>query len=149
MAANMSVRCQPSRGGTATSHSGLELAPGRVVLDVLEAGQLVRQGAHVAAALHVVLPAQRVEARSPPPDVAAQQGQVDEGEHVVDGVVVLGDAERPAQLGPVGGGVGVGQFADGLGRDAGDRRAALERPVLDRRGVLVEAGRGRARRTCC
>ncbi len=36
-----------------------------VALDVLEAGQLVRDRAHVAAALHVVLAAQRVEARSP------------------------------------------------------------------------------------
>ncbi len=118
---------------------GVELRPRDVVLDVLEAGQLVRQGAHVAAALDVVLAAQRVEPGAPATDVTAQQGEVDEGEHVVDGVVVLGDAERPAQLGAVGAGVGVGQLADGLGRDAGDRRATLERPLL--------APRRRTRRT--
>ena len=58
-----------------------------VVLDVLEAGQLVGDRAHVAAALHVVLAAQRVEARAVAPDVAAQQRQVDQREDVVDGVV--------------------------------------------------------------
>ena len=73
-----------------------------VVDDVLEAGQAVGDGAHVAAALHVVLAAQRVEAGAVAADVAGQQRQVDERQHVVDPVVVLGDAERPAQLGPVG-----------------------------------------------
>jgi hypothetical protein len=33
----------------------------RVLLDVLEAGELVRDRAHVSAALHVVLPAERIE----------------------------------------------------------------------------------------
>jgi hypothetical protein len=121
---------------------GLELRPRRGVGDVLEAGQLVRQRSHVAAALDVVLPAQRVEPRAVAPDVSAQQGEVDEAEHVVDGVVVLGDAERPAQLGPVGPGVGVGELADRLGRHAGDLGAAFERPLLDRRGVLGVAGGG-------
>ena len=65
-------------------------------------GSLFGDGAHVAAALHVVLPAQRVEAAAVAADVAGEQRQVDEREHVVDRVVVLGDAERPAQLGPVG-----------------------------------------------
>jgi hypothetical protein len=49
-----------------------------VVLDVLEARQLVGESAHVAAALHVVLPAQRVEARAPAPDVAGEQREVDQ-----------------------------------------------------------------------
>ena len=42
-----------------------------VALDVLEARQLVRDRAHVAAALHVVLAAQRVEAGAVAADVAA------------------------------------------------------------------------------
>ena len=120
---------------------GLELGPGHRVLDVLEAGQLGREGAHVAAALHVVLPAQRVEPGAPPADVPAEQRQVDEGEHVVDTVVVLGDAERPADLRPVGAGVGMGELADRLDGNSGDLRAALERPLLDRCRVLGEAGR--------
>ena len=51
----------------------VELRPERVVLDVLEARQPVGQGAHVAAALDVVLAAQRVEAAAVPADVAGQQ----------------------------------------------------------------------------
>jgi hypothetical protein len=45
--------------------------------------------------------------------VAAQQREVDECEDVVDAVVVLGDPERPAQLGTVGRRVRVGELADG------------------------------------
>jgi hypothetical protein len=44
----------------------------------------VRQRAHVAAALDVVLAAQRVEARAPAADVAGEQRQVDQRQDVVD-----------------------------------------------------------------
>ena len=64
------VPAVPGRDGAAPRR--LELAPGRVVLDVLEPGQLVRQRAHVAAALHVVLAAQRVEPGAVAADVAAR-----------------------------------------------------------------------------
>ena len=43
----------------------------RVVGDVAVAGELVREGAHVAGALHVVLAAQRVDADAVAADVAA------------------------------------------------------------------------------
>ncbi len=77
-----------------------------------------------------------------PTDVAGEQGQVDERDDVVDAVVVLGDAERPAQLGPVGPGVGVGEGGDVVGSDTGHLLGPLQGPRLDRRGELVEAGRG-------
>ncbi len=112
-----------------------------VALDVLEARQLVRDRAHVAAALHVVLAAQRVEARAPAADVAAEQGEVDQREHVVDADVVLGDAERPADHRPVGTREGVRGVADHVGRHAGDALALGERVRLDVRGVLGEADR--------
>ena len=69
------------------------------------------------------------------PTCPHEQRQVDEGEHVVDAVVVLGDAERPADLRPVGAGVGVGELADRLGGDAGDlrRRARASTPRPTRR----------------
>ena len=105
---------------TGTPHDRLEPRAGLgVVLDVLEARQLVGDRAHVAAALHVVLAAQRVEAAPVPADVPAEQPQVDQRQHVVDGVVVLGDAERPADLGAVGPRVGVRELADHLGGDPG------------------------------
>ena len=65
-------------------------------------GQLVRDRAHVAAALDVVLTAQRVQARAVASDVPGQQREVDQREHVVDRGDVLGDPERPAQDRPVG-----------------------------------------------
>ena len=71
----------------------LEAGAGLVVLDERESRQAVRQRAHVPAALDVVLAAQRVEPGAVAADVAGEQREVDEGGDVVDGVVVLGDAE--------------------------------------------------------
>ena len=52
--------------------------------------------AHRAIALHVAVPAHRAQARARPPDVAAQQQQVDDLLDVGDRVRVLGEAHRPA-----------------------------------------------------
>src|SRR5205823_3388570 len=57
------------------------------------------------------------------------------------GVVVLGDAERPAELRVPRAAVGVCELADRLGRDARDALRLLERPWLDRGVVGLEAGR--------
>ena len=100
MASNIWLRCQPFFGGTATPQAASNLAAESVVLDVLEARQAIRQGAHVAAALDVVLAAQRVEAAAVLPDVAGERRQVDEGQDVVDRVVVLGDAEASSRSSP-------------------------------------------------
>ena len=102
----------------------LELLAGDLVDHVLETRQLVRERAHVAAALHVVLPAQRAEAGAVAADLPGEQRQVAEREHVVDAVVMLGDAERPAQLGGLGGGVACGR-ARGSSRPA--RRSPARR----------------------
>ena len=126
----------------------LELhAPGALVLrdrlgvglEVLEARQAVRDRAHVAAALHVVLAAQRVQAGAVAPDVPGEQREVDQPEHVVDRVVVLGDAERPADLGAVGARVRVRDVLDHVGGHAAQRLGPLERVRLDRRDVGLEA----------
>ena len=103
---------------------GIELRPQLVVLDVLEARQPVGERAHVAAALDVVLATQRVDAAAVATDVPGQQDQVDEGEDVVDRVVVLGDPERPADHRPRRGRERVRQLADGLapGRRSPSRR---------------------------
>ena len=117
---NICVRCHPLLRRHRRSPRRLE-PPARVLvaLEVLEARELVRDRAHVSAALHVVLPAERVEARAVAPDVAAEQREVDEREHIVDGVRVLGDPERPADHRPVGAREGVRRLGDRLGRDAG------------------------------
>ncbi len=94
---------------------GVERRPQCVVLDVLEPGQAVGQGAHVATALDVVLAAQRVDAAAIAADVPGQQDERDEREDVVDRVVVLGDPERPAQDRAGRGGERVGQIPDRFG----------------------------------
>ncbi|MEM8902579.1 MAG: hypothetical protein AAGF02_02660 [Actinomycetota bacterium] len=120
---------------------GLEAGPGLGIDHVGETGELVRQGAHVAAALDVVLAPQRYQPRTPTADVTGEEREVDEREDVVDAVVVLGDAEGPADLRPFGGRVGVGDLADRLGRDAGELLAARQRVGLDVGGERIEAVR--------
>ncbi len=118
----------------------LELAARLGVLDVLEAGELVGQGAHVAATLDVVLAPDRHEPGAVAADVPGEQRQVDERQHVVGGVVVLGDAERPAELRRLGRGVVVRHLADHVCRHPGDGGATFERPLVDGLGVGVEPG---------
>ena len=105
----------------------------------LEAGELVGQRTHVAAALHVVLPPERNEPGSPATDVAGQQREIAQRQHVVDGVVVFGDAEGPEDLALLHRGVGMGHLADRRGGDAGDLGGDLERVRLDGRRELVVA----------
>ena len=127
-------------GRNGASPRDLELLAGVVVEDVLEARQLVGDRAHVATTLHVVLSAQRVDAGAVPTDMAAQQVEVDQRQHVVDAVVMFGDAERPTHLGPVCGCEGMGEFADGVGRYARNCLGPFQRPLLDGFTVLVETG---------
>ena len=123
--------------------NGLEPGPGvGVGLDVLEPGQLVGDRPHVAAALHVVLAAQRDQPGAVPAHVAGEQGQVDQREHVVGGVVVLGDAQGPADLRPVGPGIVVRQLPDEAGGHAGVALGPVQRVRLHGRRVGLEAGRG-------
>jgi hypothetical protein len=109
----------------------LELGAERVVLDVLEPREAIGQGAHVAAALDVVLATQRIHAASIPPDVPGQEHEVDEGQDVVDRVVMLGDPEGPADHRPRRGGERVREFADRLGRHTGLAFRVVEGVRLD------------------
>ena len=63
-------------------------------------------------------PRSGLQPRAVAADVAGQQREVDQREDVVDRVVVLGDAERPADLRAVGARVGVRDVPDHVGRDA-------------------------------
>ena len=46
----------------------------------------------IGGALHVILPAQRVEPGSGPADIAGEQGQVDQGQGILGAVRMFGDA---------------------------------------------------------
>ena len=134
----MPDRCQPRSGGIGDAPGRVELRTELVVLDVLEARQSIGQGAHVAAALDVVLASERVDAAAVAADVAGQEHEIDQGEDVVDRVVVLGDAQRPADHRPRRRGQRVRQLADGVGRDTGLALGVLERVRLDLGLVGVE-----------
>ena len=90
-----------------------------VLRDVPVAGELVREGAHVAGALHVVLPAQRVDADALAADVAGDHGQVGHAHHHRRALGVLGDAEAVVDRGVAGRGVEPGGRAQLVGLDAG------------------------------
>ncbi len=90
------------------SPSLLETQPILLGLDVTEARVLVRDGAHVAPALDVVLPPERVQAGAGLADVAGQQREVDQGQDVVHAGDMLGDPQRPADLGPLRVAIGMG-----------------------------------------
>ena len=96
-----------------------------ILHDVLEARELVGDRTHVAAALHVVLSSQRVQTTAVFANVAGEEPEVDQGEHVVDRGVVLGDPEGPADHGPVGLRVQVRDLTDHLRGNARDLLAEV------------------------
>ena len=62
---------------------------------------MIGDSAHVAATLHVILAAQWIQPAAVASDMAGEQRQIDQCEHVVHGVVMLGDSERPADDGAI------------------------------------------------
>ena len=97
----------------------------RVVGDVAIAGELVRERAHVAGALHVVLAAQRVHADAAAADIAGRHGEVGDRHHRGRALAVLGDAEAVVDRAVAAGGVEPRRAADVGGRHAGDRLRSL------------------------
>ena len=119
------MRFQPSVGMMSRPHARLELgAVRRRSSTSWKPGSLFGQRAHVAAALDVVLSAERIAPAPVAPDVSGEQREVDQRQDVVDGVVVLGDAERPADHRAIGFRVRVRGVADDVG---GNSRDALAR----------------------
>ena len=80
----------------------------------------MRERAHVAGALHVVLPAQRVHADALAADIAGRHGEIGDRHHRGRALAVLGDAEAVIDRAVAAGGVEPGGAADQLGRHAGD-----------------------------
>lgn len=70
-----------------------------IVGDVPIAGELVRERAHVAGALHVVVAAQRVDADTGAAKVARHHGEVGNGHHRRGALAVLGDAKAVIDFG--------------------------------------------------
>ena len=108
----------------------LEQFARRLVGDVAVAGVLVRERAHVAGALHVVLAAQRVHADALVAEVAGRHGEVGHGHDRGRALTVLGDAEAVVDRGVAAGGEQPGGGADVGGRHAADGFQRLGRVAL-------------------
>ena len=109
-----------------------------IVFNMLKSREAIGNGTHVAAALDVVLSAERIYAAAVTADVSRQEREINQGPNVVDGVVMLGDAKGPAELGTRGFCIRVGSFANPFGGDAGIFFRAFERVRFDRCFVLLE-----------
>ena len=108
----------------ATPQAASKMRARGVVGDVAVAGKLVRERAHVAGALHVVLAAQRVHADAFAADVAGGHRQVGDAHDHGRALAVLGDAEAVVDGAVAAGGVEARRAAH-LGRGhAGDRLAS-------------------------
>ena len=122
-----------ARRAVAMPHSCSNTLARAVVGDVAVPGQLVRERAHVARALHVVLAAQRVDADAVAPDVAGGHGQVGHAHHHGGALAVLGDAEAVVDGRVAAGGVEPGGGPQLGGGHPGD--------LLDRLRDCSRAGR--------
>ena len=108
----------------------LEHLPGRVVRDVPVAGELVRERAHVAGALHVVLAAQRIHPHALAADVAGRHGEIGDRHHRGRPLRVLGDAEAVVDRAVAACRVEPRRPAQLLGIDAGRRGGRFRRMAL-------------------
>ena len=108
-------------------------------MDLLVAREVGGHGAHVAGALHVVLPADGVHAAAGAPDFAVCHGDVRQRAHAVGRGRVLGHAQAVQD----GGGVGLAvelRGGDEVARvDMADLRHALRRVGRDHLLELFEA----------
>ncbi len=89
----------------------LEDVARRVVGDVAIARQFVRERAHVAGALHIVLAAQRVHADAGTADIAGRHGEVGDRHDGGRALAVLGDAEAVIDRAIAAGGIEPGRAA--------------------------------------
>ena len=110
---SLSSGCLPQR---------FEHRAGRIVGDVPIAGKLVRERAHVAGALHVVLAAQRIHADARPADIAGRHGEIGDRHHRGRALAVLGDAEAVIDRAVAAGGIEPRRAADRFRRHAGNLR---------------------------
>ena len=125
-----------------------KLAAQRVIFNMLEAGQPIWDCAHVTAALHVVLSAQRTDAAAVSAHVAGKQRQIDQRHHVVNSVVVLGDSKRPAELRAASAGIRVRHLLDGRCWNSGFALGVLQRELLHVVAIGLKSAGGVLNKFC-
>src|SRR5450830_613062 len=104
-----------------------ELRPYHLVGNVPVTGQLVGEGAHVAGALHIVLPTQRIHAHAFAADIAGGHGQVGDAHDRGAALAMLGDAQAVVDLRIVAAGIEAGGGTDIGSGDAADKSQDFRR----------------------
>jgi hypothetical protein len=138
-ASMISTTVLPRLGSSFTPQAASYFARISGVLHRLVVGEEHRDEAGVGGALHVVLAAQRMQARAGAADLAADQRERDQAARIVGAVGVLRDAHAPEDDGAFGAREGARDLAQVVGLDAADRRHLLGREGLHARfGELVE-----------
>ncbi len=91
-----------------------------VVRDVPVAREFMREGAHVAGALDVVLAPQRIDAHPAPPEVSGREREIGDREHRGRALAVFGDAEPIIDCRIAARGIEPRGLADRVRRNTGD-----------------------------
>ena len=102
------------------------LAP---LVDADATGQRTRITTHVRRALHIVLPAQGVHARTGPADIARQQRKIDQGHDRFNALYMLSHTETVHHQGWPCSGIETRRLADQIGIDTAQWRSAFGCPV--------------------
>ena len=110
---------RPGSLSSVTPHAPFEQVADLVAGDMPIARKLVRERAHVAGALHVVLAAQRIHADAFAADIAGRHREIGDRHHRGRALAVLGDAEAVIDRAVAAGRVEPRRTADGLRRNAG------------------------------
>src|SRR5260370_40901991 len=108
------------------SPGALEVCAQLVVFYVLKPGKTVWDGAHIAAALDIILSAQWIHTAAVAAHVSGEQRQVDQREHVVHGVVAFSEAKGPADLRALRFSILMCRLADHVRRNASVALGALQ-----------------------
>ena len=141
-ASNMFGMRSPGSLSSGTPQAPSNWCAHRVVRDMPVAGELVREGAHVAGALHVVLTAQRIDAHAFAADVAGGHGEIGNAHHHGRTLAVLGDAEPVVDGAVAAGGIQARRCAHCGRRHAGDHFHGFRRVAGQRneRAPFLEGG---------
>ena len=134
-ASMISTTVSPGFGSSGPPHSASKSLARAGVVDAPVVGKHHRDEAGIARALHVVLAAQRMEARARPSDLSRHQRQRDQAARVVGAVHVLRDAHAPQDHRALRRRVQARDLADRRRRDAAHRRHRLRAVAGD---VLLE-----------
>src|ERR1700674_351234 len=116
----------------------LEFRAKLVVFHMLKSGEAVGQGAHIPASLNVILPSQRIYPGTITSHMPGQKREIDQGEDVVDSVVMLCNSQGPADLGAIGLSIGMSETSYHFCAHARDLLRILEGIRLNGFAISLE-----------